>query len=144
MDKKNKYNAVSECKSFNGVEIKFKSNLELSMAIQLENLVSRGIFYRWNYEPKVFKFNLTTKKRSYKPDFQIFHDETHYFWIECKGYIDMVGIRSFEQFIEEYPDEAYKTFVAKTPFISEILFLKEFLFQQFMRKRTAKLRKNDI
>lgn len=94
----------------------FKSLWEMNYARYLQFLKSRKEIYDWKYEPETFDFpkdDYGAGPFSYKPDFQVFSDLTHYEWHEVKGWLNPSSKKKLKRFYKHFPKEGEIKLIGK-------------------------------
>ena len=83
-----------------------RSLWEARYASWLQYQKERGWIYDWKHEPKTFWFDgIRRGCVSYKPDFQVFTDADHWYWIEVKGWMDPKSKTKIRRFKKYFPKE---------------------------------------
>ncbi len=102
----------------------FRSVWEANVARWLEYQRIHGWILDWKHEPKTFWFSgIKRGCVSYKPDFQVFIDAKHWYWIEVKGYMDPKSKTKIKRFRAYFPEETLRV-----------------IDKEFFKKNNAKLR----
>jgi len=90
-----------------GRRIYFRSQWEFNYCAWLQYQKDKGMIHDWQHESKTFWFeDIKRGVRSYLPDFQVFLDESHWHWVEVKGYYDSKSLTKIKRFRKYYPEES--------------------------------------
>ena len=84
----------------------FRSSWEANYARYLNYLISKGIIYKWEFEPDTFWFeSIKRGVRSYLPDFKIWDSEiSDPYYVEVKGWMDDKSKTKLKRMNKYYPN----------------------------------------
>ena len=94
----------------------FRSSWEANYARYLNFLKSKGLIFKWEFEPDTFWFeSIKRGVRSYMPDFKIWDLENSApYYIEVKGWMDSKSKTKLKRMAKYYPDVRVDLFDAKS------------------------------
>lgn len=95
----NPYSHVKRGKSEEFGGVFFRSGAEVTLAKYFK---LRG--WRWEYEPEEFLFPMPRGTVCFTPDFRVWLDDTHYKWVEMKGWFDSKTKTKLRRFAKFYPE----------------------------------------